>query len=145
MEKMTLNKALKAKKRLATELNRVLGTISEYNSTLEGSPEHYDVKSLIEEAKIRSYELAMFKSDIHKANGPVLDKIFMLSELKSLRGQLNGVSTEDGVVKGSYGESNSTYVAQVNVVEMSTIIDELETKIDELQDELDTYNATTYI
>jgi len=87
------------------------------------------------------------KTQIHKANVGVYDKIFRLSELKSLAKKLNQIDCSEGKVTDRYlrGAEPSIKTAEISVVERDVRVKMIEEEIESLQEELDTHNATKTI
>jgi ribosomal protein L29 len=80
---MNVKKALKEKNRLVKEIQELYARLSQYNSVEVGNVRPYSPKDMLEQINEKSNELVELKTKIHKANTPVYDKIFRLSELKS--------------------------------------------------------------
>jgi chromosome segregation ATPase len=98
-------------------------------------------------AKIKTLqaELVGLKTQIHRANSPVYDKIFALAELKGMIKELKKVPTDEGKQTERYGSVQSIKEVELNVTDIDNSISILETQIEELQNELDVHNATTNI
>jgi chromosome segregation ATPase len=98
-------------------------------------------------AKIKTLqaELVVLKTQIHRANSPVYDKIFALAELKGMIKELKKVPTDEGKQTERYGSVQSIKEVELNVTDIDNSISILETQIEELQNELDIHNATTNI
>jgi hypothetical protein len=143
---MKINQALKKKNQLASELSELSMLIRTNNSTVEGNPKHYFIKNLIEDYDIKLVELVELKTKIHKANLPIYDKIFLLSELKGKVNMYKGIPIVEGKVVERYSQSQSqVMVVEYNVKEMNYLIKDLEAQINNLQEQLDYHNATTNI
>jgi DNA repair exonuclease SbcCD ATPase subunit len=144
---MNVKQALKQKERLVKELNSTWGIIRKHNSVLEGNTRQYNIALLLEKVDKLMAEIVEIKQRIHKANQPVYDLIFQMSELKNYLKELQSVDTTDGVViPNSYGNvTPQKYVAQLNDSTRDTIIEQVTEQINELQDKLDTHNATVNI
>jgi hypothetical protein len=85
------------------------------------------------------------KTQIHRANAPVYDKIFALAELKGMIKELKKVPTDEGKSSDRYSSIPSVKEVELNVTDIDNSISILETQIEELQNELDVHNATTNI
>ena len=84
------------------------------------------------------------KAAIQKANVPVYDKIFMLSELKNVIIKLKRIPTEEGEIR--YGNSEPLIRTVIfNKLTIDNLIKESEDQIETIQEELESYNATTEI
>jgi hypothetical protein len=87
------------------------------------------------------------KTNIHKANAEVYEKIFRMSEYKSFVKYLRGLNCSEGNVSTyRYGEGNTRKMTTViTEVQRDNMIESFEVLIDSLQSELDSHNATTHI
>ena len=101
----------------------------------------------MDEALIAVEELIELKTDIHKANIEVYEKIFRMSEYKSLVKYLKGLNCNEGTVSTyRYGDTNTRSMTTViTEVERDQMIEKFENYIDTIQSELDSHNATTNI
>ena len=142
---MNLAKALKVKNKKLAEYNKTLQKVMAYNSYEVSSKKDYNAKELLQLAEKQLSEYVALKTAIHAASQPVRDKIFLIGELKSLLGRIQGLSTNEGTVKNRYSDDVSTYASDITLLEKDAKIDELEKQIEELQDALDYFNATTEV
>lgn len=146
---MNIKKALKEKNKLVKEANEYYNLFSAYNSVEEGSNRPYDAKSMFQSWSETTEKLIDLKTRIHKANAPVYDKIFRLSELKSMVSKLKSVNCTEGKItnRGWRGESSDPVimVSEMGIVERDEKVKGLEIEIEKIQDELDAHNATTEI
>jgi len=142
---MNVKQALKAKNKLVTDLKAQYEILKKYNSIEEGNPRRYSMQNTLDKIHQLSNELVELKSRIHKANQPVYEKIFALSELKGMIKELRKVPTQEGKSSDRYSSVVSVKVVELDVVTIDDIVKELESKIESLQDELDVHNATTQI
>ena len=85
---MNIKKALKLKNKLVLQVSENYQKVSAYNSVEEGSKKPYDTRESLEAYNSSVNELIELKTKIHRANGPVYDKIFRLSELKSMAARM---------------------------------------------------------
>ena len=93
-------------------------------------------------------ELVELKTKIHRANATVYDKIFRLSELKSMASRLKSLNCQEGKVTRGRWDSElppSIMVAEIGIVERDEMVKHIEAQIEEIQDILDTHNAVTEI
>ena len=142
---MNVKQALKAKNKLVTELKESFSILQKYNSIEEGNPRRYSMANTLEKIHTLSNELVELKTQIHKANQPVYDKIFALAEVKGLIKELKKVPTDEGKQTERYGSVVSVKEVELNIVEIGAIIEKLQLRVEELQNELDIHNATTQI
>jgi hypothetical protein len=143
---MTVKQALKEKNSLLKRINDLTQKIYSYNSIDEGNKRPYSTSDLLSQVMELTGELIDLKTKIHQANVPVYDKIFRLSELKSLVKKINGIDCSEGKVSERYSRTEPTIkTAEISVVERDTIVKDLEEQIERLQEELDVHNATTNI
>jgi hypothetical protein len=117
------------------------------NSMDEGAVRSYDPKESLEQALQMVDDLVNLKTKMHMANAEVYDKIFRMSEYKSLVKYLKTLNCSQGtIVTSRYGDSTARQMTTViTEVERDALVEKYETLIDTLQTELDTHNATTHI
>ena len=144
---MNIKQALKEKNKLAKRVTDLMERINKNNSVDEGAVRSYDPKVTLDEALIAVEELIELKTDIHKANVEVYEKIFRMSEYKSLVKYLKGLNCNEGTVSTyRYGDTNTRSMTTViTEVERDQMIEKFENYIDTIQSELDSHNATTTI
>jgi hypothetical protein len=117
------------------------------NSMDEGAVRSYDPKESLEQALQMVDDLVNLKTKMHMANAEVYDKIFRMSEYKSLVKYLKTLNCSQGtIVTSRYGDTTARQMTTViSEVERDSLVEKYETLIDNLQTELDTHNATTQI
>lgn len=142
---MNINQALKAKNRLISEIKEQTEIAQRFNSIEKGNLRRYSIKDSLHKIESLTLELVNLKTKIHKANEPVLDKIFLMSELKSFVKDLKKIPVEEGTISSRYGQVPEQREVEINISELKQMIKEVEGKISEIQDELDVFNATTEI
>lgn len=147
---MKLQKALKLKNTLAGEISSLQQLIRQKNQYVEGSGidlTAFDTRKLYDDLMSKIEKLVNLKLLITEANLEIQDKIFRISEYKSLIQFWQGVPVVSGMISStSYaGTSTVTYVAQYSEVEKMEMIKKYQYLIDVLQEELDTHNYTTEI
>ena len=142
---MNVKQALKQKNKLVTDLKTQYQILQKYNSIEEGNPRRYSMTNALAKIKTLQAELVGLKTQIHRANSPVYDKIFALAELKGMIKELKKVPTDEGKQTERYGSVQSIKEVELNVTDIDNSISILETQIEELQNELDVHNATTNI
>jgi len=143
---MTIKQGLKLKNRLVGEITDVQIKMLKYNSVSESNERPYSTKALLEQQYSLVNQLVALKTEIHKANSGVYDKIFLLSELKSIVKHLKGLDCTDGVEEDFYGRRSDSPIikkSEISIIERDSEIKFLESRIDEIQEELDLHNSTT--
>lgn len=141
MKKMNIKQALKQKSRLLGRLNRVTEQIPRYNLHEVDHTPAYDIRKLLKRQEEMLNEYIELKTKIHLASGPVREKIFLLSELKSQAFQLSRLKC-DGVREGYSGKY---LIPVISAPERDKMVAELESRIEDIQDELDHFNFKTLI
>lgn len=146
-KKMKLAKALKEKKRLASEIAHLKNKINTKNSFIKESnvKDKFDVNKLYEDLLNKIESLVNLKVAIYDANKEIQSKIYLMSEYKSLISFLNILNTNEGIVEKRFEQVALEYEVQIDEIEKDRLIKEYQTKVDLLQDEIDTYNHTTEI
>jgi len=143
---MTIKQALKEKNRLIKSIADEFAKVYSYNSIEEGNNRPYSTVTALENIMTLEDELISLKTRIHRANMGVYDKIFRLSELKSLAKKLNQIDCSEGKVSDRYSRQEPTIkTAEITVIDRDTRVKMIEEEIEQLQEELDTHNATTSI
>lgn len=144
---MTIKQALKQKNKLIKQIGENTKLMQEYNSIEVGNERPYSSTELLGKISEDTKELANLKSKIHIANSPVLEDIFLMSELKSMAQSLKKMDCTEGKSnRDRYRlESEIVKTSEISLVRRNETIKELETRIEEIQDRLDVFNATTQI
>ena len=144
---MNIKQALKEKNKLAKKVTDLMDRTNRNNSMDEGAVRSYDPKESLEQALQMVDDLVNLKTKMHMANVEVYDKIFRMSEYKSLVKYLKVLNCSQGtIVTSRYGDSTARQMTTViTEVERDALVEKYETLIDNLQTELDTHNATTHI
>ena len=143
---MTVKQALKLKNRLIGEIRQLNQRVHEYNSVVEGNVRPYSVKQTLSTIYGKINELTALKTQIHLANAKVYDKIFLLSELKSLVKMMKELDCTEGSSNEYYlrrGEATTVKTSEMSILERDNEVAFLESRIDEIQEELDYHNAVT--
>lgn len=143
---MTIKQALKEKNRLIKAIDDEFKKIQTYNSIDESNTRPYSTQTSLENILVLEDALIDIKTKIHRANMGVYNKIFRLSELKSLAKKLNQIDCSEGKVVDRYSRSEAVIkTAEITVIDRDTRVKMIEEEIELLQEELDTHNATTSI
>jgi hypothetical protein len=145
---MTIKQALKFKNKLVQELNDLTVRLQSNNSVLEGNLRNYSSKETLASIYKKIEEINVIKTQIHRANVPVYDKIFLMGELKSLVKNLKQLDCTNGVAVDYYSRRSESSIiknAEISVVERDNEVKFLEARIEQLQEELDQHNFTTTI
>ena len=144
---MNIKQALKEKNKLAKKVTDLMDRTNRNNSMDEGAVRSYDPKESLEQALQMVDDLVNLKTKMHMANAEVYDKIFRMSEYKSLVKYLKVLNCSQGtIVTSRYGDSTARQMTTViTEVERDALVEKYETLIDNLQTELDMHNATTHI
>ena len=144
---MTIKQALKQKNKLIKQIGENTKLMQEYNSIEVGNERPYSSVELLTKISDDTKELAKLKTKIHIANTPVLEDIFLMSELKSMVQSLKKMDCTEGKSnRDRYRlESESFKTSEISLVKRNETIKELEGRIEEIQDSFDFFNATTQI
>ena len=142
---MNIKQALKEKNKVVNKNAENLERLQKYNSIEVESERAYDPRKSMEDLINGVNELVELKTSIHKANIKVYDKIFRLSELKSLAKQLKTIDCSSGKIHSYRGMEPVVKKSEISFVERDLLVKKLEAEIEIIQDELDTHNAKTKI
>ena len=143
---MNIKQALKQKNKLIKEIGENTKLMQQYNSIEEGNERPYNIGELFFNVVDASKELSELKAKIHRANGPVLEDIFLMAEMKSLIQALKKTDCTSGKSnRDRYGSAEIVLSVEMNIVERNNKIKQLENRIEEIQDKLDVFNTNTEI
>jgi hypothetical protein len=144
---MNIKQALKLKNKLIKSISENTKLLQQYNTVEVGNPRPYSSTVLMVEISKATDELITLKSAIHRANAPMFEKIFEMSELKSaIKGLQKMDCTEGKSNRDRYRmESELILTSEISLVVRNNKIKNLEERIEYLQDEMDVFNATTEI
>ena len=146
---MTLQKALKLKKKLAGEIAKHASRMRTSNSKEVGTKSDFNAEEEYNSWVEKTVQLIELKKKIYVANMPIVDKIFRLAELKGMIQTLKAVPTKEGKARlsgyGSNAGEQVDYEAVISSDQVNSKIEEWEVEIEILQDELDEFNAKTDI
>ena len=143
---MNIKQALKQKNKLIKEIGENTKLMQQYNSIEEGNERPYNISELFFNVVDASKDLSELKAKIHRANGPVLEDIFLMAEMKSLIQALKKTDCTSGKSnRDRYGSAEIVLSVEMNIVERNNKIKQLENRIEEIQDKLDVFNSNTEI
>jgi len=143
----TLAKLLKEKNTLVSKISDIKRRIASENITVNENTRKWSILDEYRNLHKLTEELVQVKTKIAKLNSTVVDKIYKLSELKSLVAFFSTLDTREGTFNIG-GHWSSPAVQEIRKAGLDDMfvraeIERLTKEIDELQDELDTYNHTT--
>jgi len=145
---MTIRQALKQKNKLVQELKELNLRLQTNNSVIEGNSRDYSAKETLNAIYYKVNELSGLKTKIHRANTPVYDKIFLLSELKSVAQTLRALDCTNGIAVDFFARRSESQIvknSEITTIERDTEIKNLESRIEQIQDELDQFNSVTVL
>lgn len=140
---MKLSKALKLKNKMVDEINKAFAYVENHNSMEAGTPKAYPVKEKLEEAMNKTNELVKLKAKIHTANSAMWEKIFLLSELKSMVTKIKYINTTEK--PASPNGLREAFTAEITLAEKDALVKSLEEQMEAIQEELDAHNHSTMI
>lgn len=146
-KEMSLKQALKLKNLLISEIAELYNLIRNNNQVISGNSRDYSPSELILMLDSKILHLTSLKSKIQKANYPVLEKIYMLSELKNKIQSFKSIPVEQGKIRNSYRGDVEPEIMEVELgsKQIRELIKGYEAEVLNIQDELDTFNAITMI
>jgi len=145
---MKLYKALKLRKSLIGEINKLKEQIKDKNSYLIGSKngEKFSVDGGYIDLLAKIDTLTNLKFVINEGNRNIQAMIYALGEYKALLAFWKEVSVAEGVQTiNAYSDKFAEYDVQFDEAKRDAIVAEMQKKVDALQEEVDTYNYTTDI
>jgi len=142
--KITLARAMKAKKRLVQQIADCAKLIKAQNSIVVGNDRDIDIRETLEKRKKLVAKLVATKLAIEQASQPIRDVILYLAELKDEISMFKDLDCSRGkkADRSLYGDSTDLeYEAEITGSERLQKIEGLEAEIDELQTKIDVHNA----
>jgi hypothetical protein len=144
---MNIKQALKLKNKLIKSIAENTKLVQQYNTVEVGNPRPYSPKTLMVDIRVTTKELVELKSKIHRANAPMFEKIFEMSELKSTIKAIQKLDCTEGKSnRDRYRmESELVLTSEISLVDRNEFIKKLEDRIEQIQDEMDVFNSNTEI
>ena len=147
---MNIVQALKARKRLVAQLQKVRTDIRDGNRVIVGNPRDVIVGEAMEREQIIFNKMVELRAAIAVANGPIWGHLLRMAEIKERIGFLRGIPTNAGKAVGrrSFMSDESPDVEwEVTLTkrEIDEGISSLELELANLQDEVDRFNAQTEV
>ena len=134
--------------------NRIIGRMeaefakaSRYNSISEKNRRPYSVFESLKNYEDLAMELVELKTKLHEANvkGGMLQKIFLLGELKTQANKLQNLDCSEGAVTSRYDSTETIKTAEMTVEVRDALIMSLQDRIDAIEEELDRFNHDTVV
>lgn len=142
--KVTLARAMKAKKRLIQQIADCTKLVKAQNSIVVGNQRDVDIREVLEKRKKLVEKLVETKLAIERGSQPIRDVILCLGELKDEISMFKDLDCSRGKKAGHsiYGDSpDLEYEAEITGSERLETVERLEARIDELQTKIDVHNA----
>lgn len=144
---MNIKQALKLKNKLIKSIAENTKLLQQYNTVEVGNPRPYSPTILLGSITKTTTELVELKSKLHRANAPMFEKIFEMSELKSTIKAVQKLDCTEGKSnRDRYRmESELVLTSEISLVDRNEFIKKLEDRIEQIQDEMDVFNSNTEI
>jgi hypothetical protein len=144
---MNIKQALKLKNKLIKSIADNTKLLQQYNTVEVGNPRPYSPTILLGSITKTTTELVELKSKLHRANAPMFEKIFEMSELKSTIKAIQKLDCTEGKSnRDRYRmESELVLTSEISLVDRNEFIKKLEDRIEQIQDEMDVFNSNTEI
>lgn len=143
---MNIKQALKKKNILVDQIKQEFNRANTYNSIDSQNTRPYSATDSLNNYFSLTEELITLKTAIHKANQPVYDKIFKLSEYKSVVKYLKALNCIEGKSNARWDSTEvKIMTVEIGIVERDNLISNYEDKINAIQDELDYFNQITEV
>ena len=144
---MNIKQALKLKNKLIKSIADNTKLLQQYNTVEVGNPRPYSPTILLGSITKTTTELVELKSKLHRANAPMFENIFEMSELKSTIKAVQKLECTEGKSnRDRYRmESELVLTSEISLVDRNEFIKKLEDRIEQIQDEMDVFNSNTEI
>lgn len=145
MNKMTIAKALRYKKRVISKISKLEADIIENNSIVEGGEREINVPAALAQREDTVKHLIDVKLAISTASAPIQRMILQCAEAKSRISFYNRVPTNHGKTKDRWDENMTEYEAELRKQKRDQEVAELEGAIDEFQSNIDAFNHSNHV
>jgi len=145
MNKMTIAKALRYKKRVISKISKLESDIIENNSIVEGGEREINVPAALAQREDTVKHLIDVKMAISAASAPIQRMILQCAEAKSRISFYNRVPTNHGKSRDRWDENTTEYEAELRKQKRDQEVAELESAIDEYQSNIDAFNHSTHV
>lgn len=142
-----IKNCLKKKNRIIGMMETEFAKASRYNSISEKNRRPYSVFESLKNWMDLADELVDLKTKLHEANvkGGVLQKIFLLAELKTQANKLQNLDCAEGAVTSRYDSTETVKTAELTVEVRDAMVLNLQDRIIALEEELDQFNHETVV
>jgi hypothetical protein len=147
---MNIAQAMKARKRLVAQLQRVRSDIRDGNRIIVGNTRDVDIDQTMDRESALFEKLVELRTAIAVVNTPIWGKLLRMTELKEQVGFCRGIPTQSGrsVGRRSFMSDESPEIeweVHLDKDNVDNFISDVERELATLQDEVDEFNATTEI
>jgi hypothetical protein len=142
-----IKNCLKKKNRIIGMMETEFAKASRYNSISEKNRRPYSVFDSLKNYEELALELVELKTKLHEANvkGGMLQKIFLLAELKTQANKLQNLDCAEGAVTSRYDSTVTVKTAELTVEVRDAMVLNLQDRIIAIEEELDQFNHETVI
>lgn len=148
---MNIVSAMKARKRLVSQLQRVRNDIREANRVVIGEKRDVDIEALIAREAAIFEKMIELRRAIAVTNAPIWGDLMRMIEIKGKIGYLRGIPTKAGKDLGGRRSfmmdeaPDVEWEVHLAKADVDTQISDLERHLATLQDGVDQFNAQTEI
>lgn len=142
-----IKNCLKKKNRIIGMMETEFAKASRYNSISEKNRRPYSVFDSLKNYEELALELVELKTKLHEANvkGGMLQKIFLLAELKTQANKLQNLDCAEGAVTSRYDSTVTVKTAELTVEVRDAMVLSLQDRIIAIEEELDQFNHETVV
>ena len=129
-----IKNCLKKKNRIIGMMETEFAKASRYNSISEKNRRPYSVFDSLKNYEELALELVELKTKLHEANvkGGMLQKIFLLAELKTQANKLQNLDCAEGAVTSRYDSTVTVKTAELTVEVRDAMVLNLQDRIKDL-------------
>jgi hypothetical protein len=142
-----IKNCLKKKNRIIGMMETEFAKASRYNSISEKNRRPYSVFESLKNWMDLADELVDLKTKLHEANvkGGMLQRIFLLAELKTQANKLQNLDCAEGSVTSRYDSTETVKTAELTVEVRDAMVLNLQDRIIAIEEELDQFNHETVV
>lgn len=143
---MTIQQAIKHKKRLSKKIEDELEKIFRYNTLEDFATCNYSSRESFDNCMQLSEQYIALKTNILKSSIEMIETKCRIKMLKLLIKQLKNLSCAEGLWKDEFNRANQQiFKSEITDVERDKLVEKYQDEIGKLEDELDAFNSSNIL
>jgi len=143
---MTIQQAIKHKKRLSKKIEDELEKIFRYNTLEDFATCNYSSRESLDNCMQLSEQYIALKTNILKSSIEMIETKCRIKMLKLLIKQLKNLSCAEGLWKDEFNRANQQiFKSEITDRERDKLVEKYQDEIGKLEDELDAFNSSNIL